>query len=170
MKLDLCGSGVVEIRFSVKGKPLIVRDNGTSQKVDCVWDEVTALMLESNLLTSLPTLPKGLKTLKCSNNQLSSLPDLPKGLKRLDCSINSLETLPKLPRTLRHLTCSDNLLKALPKLPRDTSRDCAVPVTTSHLYLSYPTDSSCCSAITTFSSSFLPYRTPSSSLCVQVTA
>ena len=78
-----------------------------------------------NNLTSLPTLPSGLKSLNCAINKLTYLPTLPSGLKELACYNNQLTSLPTLPSSLQSLSCSNNKLTSLPALPSGlTVLDC----------------------------------------------
>jgi Leucine-rich repeat (LRR) protein len=75
------------------------------------------LGLGNNNLTSLPSLPNGLREFYCDDNRLTSLPTLPLGLTRLDCDDNQLTFLPSLPSTLVTLIAENNRLSNLPLLP-----------------------------------------------------
>ena len=82
--------------------------------------------VDSNHITSLPTLAVTLDTLICGNNQITSLPTLPAGLTILKCYINKLTSLPTLPANLIYLDCSTNKLTSLPTLSvRLTYIDCS---------------------------------------------
>jgi Leucine-rich repeat (LRR) protein len=71
-----------------------------------------------NIITSLPNLPKTLKTLSCIYTDLKDLPEiLPPLLETLDCSGNELYKLPDIPHSLKILHCSNNQLMCLPDLP-----------------------------------------------------
>ncbi len=87
---------------------------------------LTSLNCSSNSLTSLPTLPSGLKTFNCASNQLTYLPTLPSGIEYLDVSNNkfttsltvtgktNLKTLYAQNNTsLAYLDCSSNALTSL---------------------------------------------------------
>ena len=65
---------------------------------------------EENNLTSLPSLPSTLKTLRCGKNKLTSLPSMPSGLTFLDCYANQLTSLPTFTSSLQTLECEDNKL------------------------------------------------------------
>jgi hypothetical protein len=69
----------------------------------------------------LPTLPKNLEELYCSDNQLSLLPNLSENLKILCCYNNQLTCLPTLTRfkNLKTLFCDNNKLTLLPTLPQN---------------------------------------------------
>ena len=79
-----------------------------------------------NKLTSLPTLPAGLKVLDCSYTKFSSyynnynypgisnLPALPEGLITLNCSQGNLDCIPHLPASLNSINVSDNNINCLP--------------------------------------------------------
>ena len=89
-------------------------------------------------LTSLPTLPDGLKCLECmhigltslpklpdslvrldvTGTKITNLPDLPKGLVELEFAGCPLESLPVLPDSLTTLSCCNNKLRSLPELPK----------------------------------------------------
>lgn len=71
----------------------------------------------SNLITSLPPLNDGLRSLYCDNNVLVRLPALPSTLQELHCYNNHITHLPPLPEGLKDLYCSNNILTQLPKLP-----------------------------------------------------
>lgn len=75
------------------------------------------LDLSSLNLTSLPTLPKNLKSLNCYMNKLTKLPILPTNLTALTCFENNLTSLPSLPTNLEFINCCNNNLTSLPKLP-----------------------------------------------------
>ena len=92
--------------------------NGTEKAQSRInaWTRGTLDLSHLNL-TRLPTLPKGLKILNCSNNQLSELPDLPDTLTNLSCQNNQLTRLPNLPDGLVYLECQNNQLTELPPLP-----------------------------------------------------
>jgi len=81
------------------------------------FTNLTDLGCSGNQLSSLSTLPSGLKVLYCSGNQLSSLPTLPSGLEVLYCGYNPLEELPALPSDLKELGCAATQLTTLPSLP-----------------------------------------------------
>jgi len=81
--------------------------------------------IDSNHITSLPTLAVNLDTLICGNNQITSLPALPGKLQYLACYKNKLTSLPTLPGTLLYLNCDNNGLTSLPALPGNlTYLDC----------------------------------------------
>ena len=54
---------------------------------------LTSLNCSNNCLTSLPSLPSGIKDLTCYNNQLTSLPTLPNSLEYLDVDNNKFSSL-----------------------------------------------------------------------------
>ena len=54
---------------------------------------LTSLNCSNNSLTSLPSLPSGIKDLTCYNNQLTSLPTLPNSLEYLDVDNNKFSSL-----------------------------------------------------------------------------
>ncbi len=76
---------------------------------------------DSNLLSTLPTLPNSLQYFFCSYNQLTSLPALPKFLKSLSCDYNQLTALPTLPDSLISIFCDENKIQNLPILPASLS-------------------------------------------------
>jgi Leucine-rich repeat (LRR) protein len=67
-----------------------------------------------NHIQRLPKLPDTLKKLNCSSNLLNTLPRLPK-LEELSCCENSLDRI-KLPNTIKIFYCYSNFIKNL-KLP-----------------------------------------------------
>lgn len=81
------------------------------------FDNLTVLICEHNLLTTLPPLPDSLKHLSCVFNHITNLPDLPPALERLDCAYNQLSILPTLPDNLWRLFCPQNQISSLPPLP-----------------------------------------------------
>lgn len=81
------------------------------------FKSLTLLDCDSNLLTTLPTLPNTLQYLFCSYNQLTSLPALPSPLTSLSCEYNQLTSLPTLPNSLTSILCDGNQLQNLPTLP-----------------------------------------------------
>jgi hypothetical protein len=81
------------------------------------FDNLTLLICENNLLTTLPPLPDSLKHLSCMHNNITNLPDLPPALERLDCANNQLSILPTLPNNLWRLFCPQNQISSLPPLP-----------------------------------------------------
>lgn len=98
---------------------LDLSDQGLTTLKGFDLSRVTHLICSHNKLTSLPTLPYGLKILDCGFNEIISLPDiLPIGLKGLYCYRNKLSSLPILPKGLRDLNCSDNFIISLPMLPK----------------------------------------------------
>lgn len=116
MRVDVSGLYLTELRVSKEGKLIKIGPYGPSE-TDYVWSEITKLQCSFNRLTSLPSLPKGLKKLNCSYNHLTSLPPLPEGMRTLECSKNQLTSLPSLPEGLGRLECSYNQLTSLPSLP-----------------------------------------------------
>ena len=68
-------------------------------------------------VTSLPSLPIGLKYLNCSHTLITSLPPLPPGLIHLDCNDTPLTSLPRLTSSLNGLDCSNTQITSLPELP-----------------------------------------------------
>ena len=83
---------------------------------------VREIVVKNSKLQSLPTLPYGLKILKCSDNGLHSLPELPPTLTHLYCSKNKLSKLPKLHEGLRVLECEKNPLVTADTLPSSLKR------------------------------------------------
>lgn len=81
------------------------------------YDNISYLSVACNYLTSLPRLPKNLKSLHCNYNNIKRLPELPDGLEELICHTNELTELPQLPNTIRRIYCFQNKLTSLPKLP-----------------------------------------------------
>jgi Leucine-rich repeat (LRR) protein len=75
------------------------------------YDKVVYINCTFNKLTSLPELPKLLKTLECSQNQLTLLPEVPKLLQQLGCEYNQLKSLPELPINLTELEYSNYKIK-----------------------------------------------------------
>lgn len=61
-----------------------------------------------NSLTTIPTLPKGLDSLRCNNNRIESLPPIPIGATYLNCSHNQLRKLTHLPPKLYCLFFNNN--------------------------------------------------------------
>ena len=81
------------------------------------FSSLTHLNCDTNLLTSLPTLPNSLTYLSCGYNSLTNIPTLPNSLSYLSSDSNSLTSLPTLPNSLLELGCSHNSLTGLPALP-----------------------------------------------------
>jgi uncharacterized repeat protein (TIGR01451 family) len=81
------------------------------------FDNLTSLFCDSNQLTFLPNLPKGLKWVDCRNNMLTALPSIPDSLKTLICGHNPLTSIPNLPLSLLTLACDNTLITSLPPLP-----------------------------------------------------
>ncbi len=81
------------------------------------FTSLTALMCNTNSLTTLPALSNTLTYLDCSYNSILSLPTLPNSLLELYCWNNALTSLPALPNSLIYLTCFNNNLTSLPILP-----------------------------------------------------
>lgn len=106
---------------------LMRRVNRATTNLDVTYMDITSLpQLPRTLktihcygtnITSLPPLPAGLKKLFCSYTQITSLPQLPAGLEVLECSDTPLTSLPELPAGLQKLDCSKNRLTSLPELP-----------------------------------------------------
>lgn len=113
--------------------------NGMAQLPKDLPDTIATLSIEENPITTLPSLPAGLKRLFARTTHLAALPPLPEGLIELDAGDtrlaqlpdrlpdgllkiavdeNNLAELPVLPRSLQKLQVSGNLLQVLPALPR----------------------------------------------------
>ncbi|EGN7964251.1 E3 ubiquitin--protein ligase [Salmonella enterica] len=100
-------------------RELNVGESGLTALPDRLPAHITTLVIpHNNYLTSLPTLPAGLRRLLVAGNQLTSLPPLPAGLQVLSVSDNQLTSLPLLPAGLELLTLERNpQLVRLPPLP-----------------------------------------------------
>ncbi|AUT27439.1 NEL-type E3 ubiquitin ligase domain-containing protein [Escherichia marmotae] len=83
----------------------------------CLENNESHLDLSELNLTSLPSLPEHVMSLKIDNNSLTSLPRLPYSLEKIEASFNQLETLPSLPESLTVLSVRGNRLSILPELP-----------------------------------------------------
>ncbi len=82
------------------------------------FDGLQTLYCSHNLLTSLPRLPRTLRTFGCDYNLMTSLPSfLPDTLEFINCSYNNLPNIPTLPSFLTQLLCDNNQLVSLPTLP-----------------------------------------------------
>ncbi|WP_031615046.1 NEL-type E3 ubiquitin ligase domain-containing protein [Salmonella enterica] len=104
-------------------RELNVGESGLTALPDCLPAHITTLVIpHNNYLTSLPTLPSGLRRLSVAGNQLTSLPPLPAGLQMLLVARNQLTSLPPLPAGLQMLSVAGNQLTRLPPLPAGLRR------------------------------------------------
>jgi Leucine-rich repeat (LRR) protein len=78
-------------------------------------DKDQILDLSDLKLTKLPTIPKNVQYLDCTNNQLTVLPKLP-NVRILYCGFNRLTVLPELPNA-KEVYCYHNELTVKPELP-----------------------------------------------------
>ncbi|EFA4880024.1 E3 ubiquitin--protein ligase [Escherichia coli] len=83
----------------------------------CLENNESHLDLSTLNLTSLPSLPEHVRSLKIDHNALTSLPRLPDSLEKIEASFNQLTTLPELPESLKVLGVGGNRLSTLPELP-----------------------------------------------------
>ncbi|HAW3708027.1 TPA: E3 ubiquitin--protein ligase [Escherichia coli] len=83
----------------------------------CLENNESHLDLSTLNLTSLPSLPEHVRSLKIDHNALTSLPRLPDSLEKIEASFNQLTTLPELPESLKVLRVGGNRLSTLPELP-----------------------------------------------------
>ena len=82
------------------------------------FSKLTELDCSYNNISTLPTLPSTLKTLKCASNKLTRLAlGSSSGVTYLDCSSNQLTSLDTPPSSLVTLNCSYNQLTSLPTMP-----------------------------------------------------
>ncbi len=65
----------------------------------------------------LPTVPKNITELRCSNIGLRSIKHFSANLKYIDCSNNNITYLPELPKGLQVFKCYKNPINFLPKIP-----------------------------------------------------
>ena len=101
----------------------------TLKTISCGFDRISdltgisyfknldTLNCNNNLLTTLPTLPNGIRVIYATYNQFTSLPTLPYSLHVLLCGNSKLTSLPSLPANLSYLSCEYNQLTSLPQLP-----------------------------------------------------
>jgi hypothetical protein len=75
-------------------------------------------------ITSLPELPRRIKTLWCNNTHITELPTLPPRLVSLHCYNTPLTNLPTLPKSLFILCCFNTRLTSLPELPFNLRLSC----------------------------------------------
>lgn len=87
MEVDIATRGLTELRISPEGRLVLVTPSSTVE-MRYVWEEITVLLCNRNLLQSLPWIPCALKELECRDNLLKSLPRLPEGLEWLWCENN----------------------------------------------------------------------------------
>jgi Leucine-rich repeat (LRR) protein len=97
-------------------KTLIINENILTS-VPTVLHNLTTLKCGCNKLTELPLLPNSISYLTCERNLLNKIHNFPLKLKVLNCSCNNLKELPPFPDSLTYLNCSFNQLITIPDLP-----------------------------------------------------
>lgn len=112
--MDFVYTGVEEIPRDTK----VLKIEKNVEKLPELPGSIKIMWCLNVQISSLSSLPDGLKELLCAGSRIRSLPNrLPSGLHVLNCCNTPIDYLPSLPESLRTLVCGGTQITRLPVLP-----------------------------------------------------